>query len=54
MYDNKKLLGAVKPLLSSKVIFNEKITLVEDAKIVKNDKNTASVLNEFFPILYQR
>ena len=54
MCDNKKLWGAVKPLLSSKVIFNEKIILAEDAKIVENDKNTASVLNEFFQILYQR
>ena len=38
----------VKPSLSNKVVFNEKITLVEDDNIVENDKNTASVLNEFF------
>ena len=46
--DNKKFWGVVKPLLSNKVVHNEKITLVEDDKIVENDKNTASILNEFF------
>ena len=40
--------GVVKPLLSSKVVHNERITLVEDDKIMENDKNTASILNEFF------
>ena len=39
--------GAVKPLLSNKVVSYEKITLVEDDNIVENGKNTASVLNEF-------
>ena len=34
--------------LSSKIVSNEKITLVEDDNIVKNDENTASVLNELF------
>ena len=38
----------VKPLLSGKVVHNEKITLIEDDKIAENDKNTASTLNEFF------
>ena len=38
----------VKPSLSSKVVYNERITLVEDDKIIDNDKNTASILNEFF------
>ena len=38
----------VKPLLSNKFVSNEKITLVEDANIAENDKNTASVLNKFF------
>ena len=46
--DNTKFWGVVKPLLSYKVVSNEKITLVENEKIVENDKNTASVLNEFF------
>ena len=46
--DNKKFLGVVKHLLSNKVVYNERITLVEDDKIIENDKNTASILNEFF------
>ena len=48
MCDNKKVWGVVKPLLSNKVVYNERITLVEDDKIIENDKNTASILNEFF------
>ena len=46
--DNKKFWGVVKPLLSNKVVYNERIILVEDGKIMENDKNTASILNEFF------
>ena len=46
--DNEKFWGVVKPLLSNKVVYNERITLVEDDKIIENDKNTASILNEFF------
>ena len=46
--DNKKFGGVVKPLLSNKVVYNERITLVEDDSIIENDKNTASILNEFF------
>ena len=38
----------VKPLLSNKVVCNEKITFVEDDKILENYKNTASASNEFF------
>ena len=45
---NKNFWGVVKPLLSNKVVYNERITLVEDDKIIENDKNTASILNEFF------
>ena len=48
LFDNEKVWGAVKPLLSNKVVYNERITLVEDDKIIENDKNTASILNEFF------
>ena len=36
--DNKKSWGVVKPVLSNKVVSNEKITLVEKDNIVKNDK----------------
>ena len=46
--DNKKFWGVVKPLLSNKVVYNERTTLVEHDKILENDKNTASILNEFF------
>ena len=46
--DNKNFLGVVKPLLSNKFVSNEKITLVEHGNIVESNKNTASVLNEFF------
>ena len=48
MCDSKKFWGVVKPLLSNKVVYNERITLVGDGKIIENDKNAASVLNEFF------
>ena len=46
--DNKEFCGVVKPLFSNKVFHNEGTILVEDDKIVENDKNTASILNEFF------
>ena len=46
--DNKKFWGVVKPLLSNEVVYNERITLIEDDKIIENDKNTAFILNEFF------
>ena len=41
----------VKPLLSNKIVSNEKITLVKDGNITENDKNTVSILNEFFTII---
>ena len=46
--DNKKFWGTVKPLLSNKVVYNERTTLLENDKIIKNDKNTASIFNGFF------
>ena len=46
--DNKKFWSVVKPLLLNKVVSNEKVTLVKDDNTVKNNKNSASVLNEFF------
>ena len=46
--DNKKFWKVVKPLLSDKIMPSEKITLVEGTKILKNDKETAKVLNNFF------
>ena len=38
----------VKPLLSKKIISNEKIAIVEGDKFIWSDKETAKVLNEFF------
>ena len=37
----------VKPFLSNKIISNEKITIVKGDKIIKTDKGTAKVLNNF-------
>ena len=44
----KKFWKVVKPLLSNKIIWNEKITINEDDKIIKSDKETAKILNELF------
>ena len=46
--DNKKFWRVVKSLLSNKIISNEKITIAEGDKIIRSDKETAKVLNEFF------
>ena len=46
--DNKKFWSVVKPILSNKVVSNEKVTLIEDNNIVENDKKTATVFNNFF------
>ena len=40
-----------KPLLSNKTVYNERITLVEDDRIIENDKNTSYILNEFSLII---
>ena len=48
MCDNKRIGGVVKPLLSNKFVYNVRITLLEDGKIVESDKNAACVLNKFF------
>ena len=45
--DNKKFWGVVKPLLSNKAVYNERTTLVEDDKIIENDKNTAIFMHFF-------
>ena len=42
--NNKKSWGVVKPLLSRKVVFNEKLTLLDDDNIVENDKNPAALI----------
>ena len=46
--DNKKFWSVVKPILSNKVVSNEKVTLTEDNNIVENDKKSATVFNNFF------
>ena len=46
--DNKKFWSIVKPLLSNKVVANEKITLIENNNIIENDEKTATVLSNFF------
>ena len=51
--DNEKFWKVVKPLLSNKVVSNEKITLVEKTEILKSDKETAKVLNNFFSNIIQ-
>ena len=46
--DNKKFWKVVKPMLSNKIVSNEKISLVEGDDIVKTEKETATILNNFF------
>ena len=38
----------MKPLLSNKIVSNEKITRVEGEEIIKTDQANAKVLNKFF------
>ena len=44
--DNKKYWRVVKPVLSNKIISNEKLTIVEGDKIIRSDKETAKVRNQ--------
>ena len=53
VYDNKKFWKVFKPLLSNEIMSSEKIALVEVTKILKNDKETAKVLNNFFSTIIQ-
>ena len=46
--DNQKSLKTVKPILPNKFVNSEKITLVDNEKIITNDKEIAKVLNDFF------
>ena len=48
--DNKTFWKAVKPFLSDKTPFDEKITLMEKEKIIKTDTKTANVLNTSFSV----
>ena len=49
--DNKQFWRTVKPLLSDKSKSNEKITLIEDNKMIREDKGNAELLNSFFLML---
>ena len=46
--DNKTFWKTIKPFLSDKVTSTQKIILIENYKIVKNDNGTARVLDTFF------
>ena len=46
--DYRKFLKTVKPMLSNKFVNSEKITLIDNEKIITNDKEIAKVLHDFF------
>ena len=46
--DTKKFWGVVIPVLSNKVVSNEKITLVKQDTIVENDKKNCNRSQQFF------
>ena len=46
--DNKQLWRTVKPLLSDRWKSNKKITVLEDNKIISEDRGNAELLNSFF------
>ena len=45
--DNQKFWKTVKPMLSNKFVNSEKITLVDNERIIISDKEIAKVLNDF-------
>ena len=49
--DNKVFWKTVKLFQSNKVTSTQRITLIENDKIVKNDNDTARVFNTFFSIV---
>ena len=46
--DNKKFCKTITPFLSDKVLPTERITLIENDKIVNNDNETDNIMNTFF------
>ena len=48
MTDNKKFWKTVTPFLSDKVLSTERVTLIENDKIINNDSETANIMNTFF------
>ena len=49
--DNRKFWKTVKPTLSDKLISCEKITLVENEKIITDKKEIAKVINYFLNVI---
>ena len=49
--NDKKFWKTVKPLFSNKNPMSEKITLIEDGRILSNDVGVAECLNEYFCII---
>ena len=41
-------MSAVKPLLSNKIVSNEKITIMEDNNVMDNDRKSCNSLEYFF------
>ena len=48
MTDNKKFWKTVTPFLSDRVLSTERITLIENDKLINNDSETANIMNTFF------
>ena len=46
--DNRTFWKTVKPYLSNKVLKTEKLTLIENEKLVDSDETTAEIFNHFF------
>ena len=46
--DNKKFWGTVKTLSPNKIRSNTYITLNEDGKLMKNERQIANIFNTFF------
>ena len=51
--DNKLLWKTVKPLQCDEVTGKGKINLIENSELVKTDRETAEVLNDFFTSILQ-
>ena len=48
IFDNRKFLKVVKPLLSNIIVSDGKVTLVEGEEVIKTDQANPKVLNNFF------
>ena len=52
--DNKQFWKTVKPFFSNKVAENEKITLIEEDKVVSEDKEVAETFKSYFETLVKK